>query len=227
MSGLRTVRGTRDLLPEVWRLRQIEEKACETASRYGYGEIATPIFEFTEVFTRTLGDTSDVVSRRCIPSRTGAATASRCGQRTPPASSAPSSPRTSTRVCSRVFYRGPMFRYERPQEGRLRQFHQVGVELLGVADPLADVEVISGCRFLDRARARRKFSSSPPSVIQVALTIALAWSNTWKSIGNGCRPIAWRLGQEPASYSGFQGSPAIRRSSPARKAGRGAQRTLA
>jgi histidyl-tRNA synthetase len=144
MSGLRTVRGTRDLLPEdSRRLRQIEEKACETASRYGYGEIATPIFEFTDVFTRTLGDTSDVVSKEMytFEDRGGDSLTLR-PENTAGIVRAFLSENLNARLPLRVFYRGPMFRYERPQKGRLRQFHQVGVELLGVADPLADVEVI-------------------------------------------------------------------------------------
>jgi histidyl-tRNA synthetase len=144
MSGLRTVRGTRDLLPEdSRRLRQIEEKAYETASRYGYGEIATPIFEFTEVFTRTLGDTSDVVSKEMytFEDRGGDSLTLR-PENTAGIVRAFLSENLNARLPLRVFYRGPMFRYERPQKGRLRQFHQVGVELLGVADPLADVEVI-------------------------------------------------------------------------------------
>ncbi len=144
MSGLRTVRGTRDLLPEDSRLlRHIEEKAWETARRYGYGEIETPIFEFDEVFARTLGDTSDVVTKEMYTF------ADRGGDRltlrpenTAGIVRAFISNNLSARLPLRVFYRGPMFRYERPQKGRLRQFHQVGVELLGAAHPLADVEVI-------------------------------------------------------------------------------------
>ena len=145
MSGLQTVRGTRDLLPEdSRRLRFIEERAFETARRYGYGEVATPIFEFTEVFARTLGDTSDVVTKEMYTF------ADRGGDRltlrpenTAGIVRAFISNGLAARLPLRVFYRGPMFRYERPQKGRLRQFHQVGVELLGVADPLGDVEVIA------------------------------------------------------------------------------------
>jgi histidyl-tRNA synthetase len=145
MSGLRTVRGTRDLLPEDSRLlRHVEEKAWETAQRYGYGEIETPIFEFHEVFARTLGDTSDVVTKEMytFDDRGGDRLTLR-PENTAGIVRAFISNNLSARLPLRVFYRGPMFRYERPQKGRLRQFHQVGVELLGVADPLADVEVIA------------------------------------------------------------------------------------
>jgi histidyl-tRNA synthetase len=148
MSGLRTVRGTRDLLPEdSRRLRFIEERACETARRYGYGEIATPIFEFTEVFARTLGDTSDVVTKEMytFEDRGGDSLTLR-PENTAGIVRAFISNNLSARLPMRIFYRGPMFRYERPQKGRLRQFNQVGIELLGVADPLGDVEVIALAR---------------------------------------------------------------------------------
>lgn len=144
MSGLRTVRGTRDLLPEdSLRLRRVEATAWETARRYGYGEVETPIFEFDEVFKRTLGDTSDVVTKEMytFEDRGGDGLTLR-PENTAGIVRAFISNNLAARLPLRVFYRGPMFRYERPQKGRLRQFHQVGVELLGVADPLADVEVI-------------------------------------------------------------------------------------
>ena len=144
MVDLRPVRGTRDFLPDESRLRRHVERTAEAiAARFGYGEIATPIFEFTEVFQRTLGDSPTLSPRRCTRSPIATVIASPCGRRTPPASSAPSSRNgLGQRLPLRAYYQGPMFRYERPQKGRLRQFHQVGVELIGVADPLADVEVI-------------------------------------------------------------------------------------
>lgn len=145
MSGLRTVRGTHDLLPEdSRRMRAVEDAAFATARRYGYGEIATPIFEFTEVFARTLGDTSDVVTKEMytFEDRGGDSLTLR-PENTAGIVRAFISNSLSARLPVRAFYRGPMFRYERPQKGRLRQFHQVGVELLGIADPLGDVEVIA------------------------------------------------------------------------------------
>lgn len=144
MSELRTVRGTRDFLPEDSRsLRLVEERTQAVASRWGYGEVATPIFEFTEIFARTLGDTSDVVTKEMytFEDRGGDGLTLR-PENTAGIVRAFISNNLAARLPLRVFYRGPMFRYERPQKGRLRQFHQVGVELLGVADPLADVEVI-------------------------------------------------------------------------------------
>src|SRR5512134_2592134 len=151
MPELRTVRGTRDFLPEDSRnFRFVEERAHAIASLWGYGEVATPIFEFTEVFARTLGDTSDVVTKEMytFPDRGGDQLTLR-PENTAGIVRAFISNGLAARLPLRAFYGGPMFRYERPQKGRLRQFHQVGVELLGVAEPLADVEVIAlGAAFL-------------------------------------------------------------------------------
>lgn len=148
MSNMRTVRGTRDLLPEdSRRMRAVEDAAFEAARRWGYGELVTPIFEFTDVFARTLGDTSDVVTKEMytFEDRGGDSLTLR-PENTAGIVRAFISNSLSARLPLRAFYRGPMFRYERPQKGRLRQFHQVGVELLGVADPLGDVEVIALAR---------------------------------------------------------------------------------
>ncbi len=145
MSSLQPVRGTHDLMPEdTRRHRFVEDTAFATARRYGYGEIATPIFEFTEVFARTLGETSDVVTKEMytFADRSGDSLTLR-PEGTAGVARAFISNGLAQQLPVKVFYRGPMFRHERPQKGRLRQFHQVGVELLGVENPLADVEVIA------------------------------------------------------------------------------------
>ncbi|MFO1152496.1 MAG: histidine--tRNA ligase [Rhodospirillales bacterium] len=144
MVDLRPVRGTRDFLPDESRLRRrIEGIFATTVERFGYGEIATPIFEFTEVFQRTLGDTSDIVTKEMytFADRNGDRITLR-PENTAGIVRAVLSNKLTQQLPLRAYYQGPMFRYERPQKGRLRQFHQVGVELIGVADPLADVEVI-------------------------------------------------------------------------------------
>jgi histidyl-tRNA synthetase len=151
MSSLQPVRGTRDLLPAESRChRRIEQTAFDAAVRYGYGEIMTPIFEFTEVFARSLGDTSDIVSKEMytFEDRGGSSITLR-PENTAGVVRAFISNKLTQQIPLKLFYRGPMFRYERPQKGRLRQFHQVGVELLGVAEPFADVEVVAlGAAFL-------------------------------------------------------------------------------
>ena len=161
MSALQPVRGTHDLLPEeARRHRRVEEVAREIAERYGYGEIETPIFEFTEVFSRTLGDTSDVVTKEMytFTDRGGESLTLR-PEGTAGVARAFISGGLSQHLPLKLFYRGPMFRYERPQKGRLRQFHQVGVELLGVDSPLADAEVIAmGAHILEALGVRGRIT---------------------------------------------------------------------
>ncbi|MDR3438580.1 histidine--tRNA ligase [Telmatospirillum sp.] len=145
MSTLQPVRGTHDLLPdEARRHRLVEEIAFGIARRYGFGEIITPIFEFTEVFSRNLGETTDVVSKEMysFTDRSGESLTLR-PEGTAGVARAFISGGLSQHLPLKLFYRGPMFRYERPQKGRQRQFHQLGIELLGIEGPQADVEAIT------------------------------------------------------------------------------------
>ncbi|MFT5539789.1 MAG: histidyl-tRNA synthetase [Alphaproteobacteria bacterium] len=152
LASLQPVRGTHDLLPEEGRKhRHIVDAARGLAERYGYEEMATPIFEFTDVFKRTLGDTSDVVTKEMytFEDRSGDQITLR-PEGTAGIARALISGGLGQSLPLKFFYWGPMFRHERPQKGRLRQFHQIGVELLGVAAPLGDVEVIAlGAHILD------------------------------------------------------------------------------
>ncbi len=145
VSSLQPVRGTHDLIGEDRRrFNHVVETARRIVSLYGFDEWATPVFEDTRVFSRSLGDTSDVVSKEMytFEDRGGESLTLR--------------PEGTAAICralvtngltqslpQKVFYAGPMFRYERPQKGRYRQFHQIGAELLGAAEPLADAEVIA------------------------------------------------------------------------------------
>lgn len=145
MAKLQPVRGTHDLLPDRARaFRRVADAARTVAGRYGYHEMATPIFEFSEVFKRTLGDTSDIVTKEMytFTDRSGAEVTLR-PEGTAGVARAVISGGLAQHMPLKYFYAGPMFRYERPQKGRLRQFHQIGVELLGVAEPVGDVEVIA------------------------------------------------------------------------------------
>jgi histidyl-tRNA synthetase len=150
VSSLQPVRGTHDLLPDdARRHRYVEETAFSVVKCYGYGEIVTPIFEFTEVFSRTLGETSDVVTKEMYTFTMGDETLTLRPEGTAGVARAFISGGLSQNLPLKLFYRGAMFRHERPQKGRQRQFHQVGVEFLGVESPLADVEVVSmGWRML-------------------------------------------------------------------------------
>lgn len=145
MASLQPVRGTRDILPEdARRHRHIVTTALSVAERYGFGEISTPVFEFTDVFSRTLGDTSDIVTKEMYSflDRSDESLTLRPEGTAGVARAFISGGMTNSLPC-KFFYAGPMFRYERPQKGRQRQFHQFGVELLGVPTPQADVEVIA------------------------------------------------------------------------------------
>ncbi|MGA8755121.1 MAG: histidine--tRNA ligase [Stellaceae bacterium] len=151
MPLLQPVRGTQDLLPEAMRRhRQVKEAARRTAELYGFAEIATPIFEFTDVFARPIGEGTDIVSKEMytFEDRGGEEITLRPENTAGVVRSILSNGLVQSAPL-KFFYEGPMFRYERPQKGRFRQFHQIGVELIGVAQPQADIEVIAlGCRVL-------------------------------------------------------------------------------
>lgn len=139
-------RGTRDFLPEqAERFRRLEEAAVRLASQYGYGEMRTPIFEYSELFERGVGESTDIVEKEMY-------TFQDRGER-----SLTLRPEGTAGVVrafvehklyngplpAKYFYFGPMFRYEKPQAGRYRQLWQFGIELLGAEGPRADVEVIA------------------------------------------------------------------------------------
>ena len=157
MSQLRPARGTHDLFGEdLRRHRKVADTGRAIAGRYGYGEIATPIFEFTEVFQRTLGETSDVVTKEMytFEDRGGDSMTLR-PENTAGVVRAVITGGLTQDLPLKFFYYGPMFRFERPQKGRLRQFHQIGVELLGANEALGDVEVIAiGAHLLDELGIR-------------------------------------------------------------------------
>jgi histidyl-tRNA synthetase len=145
MPALQPARGTQDLLPEAARRhRRVGDTAREMAALYGFAEIATPIFEFTEVFARPIGEHTDIVSKEMytFTDRGGEEVTLR-PENTAGVVRAVLSNGLTQATPLKFFYSGPMFRYERPQKGRFRQFHQIGVELLGVAQPQADIEVIA------------------------------------------------------------------------------------
>ena len=134
MASMQPVRGTRDLLPNEFRVhKMVSDLACSIATRYGFQEVDTPIFEFTEVFARTLGDTSDIVTKEMYTflDKNGASITLR-PEYTAGIVRMLLSNSLLRNLPIKVFGRGPMFRYERPQKGRQRQFHQINIELIGV-----------------------------------------------------------------------------------------------
>ena len=142
---LQPVRGTHDLLPEEAAAhRAVIETARAIGALAGYHEIATPVFEFSEIFHRTLGETSDVVSKETysFTDRGGESLTLR-PEFTASLARAYISNGLQSQLPCKWFYAGAAFRYERPQKGRQRQFHQIGLEYLGCATHHADVELIS------------------------------------------------------------------------------------
>jgi len=138
------VRGTHDLYGEECQKHlKVIETARKITQWYGYDEIITPIFEFEGVFHR-LGETSDVVSKETytFTDRGGDSLTLR-PECTAPVVRAAISNGLTQQLPLKFFYAGSMFRYDRPQKGRFRQFEQVGVELCGVSEPQGDVEVIA------------------------------------------------------------------------------------
>ncbi len=151
MSQLQTVRGTRDLFQDTNRRhRFIEQTASRVVELYGFEEIQTPILEPAGLFKRGLGDTSDIVSKQMYLFKDlGGDELVLRPEGTAGVARAFIQEGMSQLTPLKLFYRGPMFRYERPQKGRYRQFHQFGVELLGVEKPQADLEVLAcGYRIL-------------------------------------------------------------------------------
>ena len=164
---MKAPRGTNDILPaEVPQWQLFEEKVREVCSLFGYNEIRTPIFEHTELFQRGVGEVTDIVAKemytfldrgkRSLTLRPeGTASVARAylehkmqGEAQP----------------IKVYYLGPMFRYDRPQAGRYRQFHQFGVEVFGTNEPTVDAEVIMLPVFFFKSLGLKEFTLEINSV---------------------------------------------------------------
>ncbi len=147
MGTIQALRGTRDILPdEIGYWQWVESMAREILARSAYQEIRTPIFEETTLFERGIGEATDVVGKEMytFKSRGDKYSITLRPEGTAGAVRAYIENRLYAKGgVQRIWYTGPMFRYERPQAGRQRQFHQIGVEVLGSADPRVDVEVIA------------------------------------------------------------------------------------
>ncbi|MBI4127040.1 MAG: histidine--tRNA ligase [Deltaproteobacteria bacterium] len=140
------VRGVEDIFPpEAVLWQQVEATARRIFNLYGYGEIRTPIIEPYELFARGVGEGSAVVEKQMytFPDRDNVMLALRPEGTAPVVRAYIESGTYATEALARYYYVGPMFRYERPQKGRQRQFHQIGVELFGTESPAADAEVIT------------------------------------------------------------------------------------
>jgi histidyl-tRNA synthetase len=143
-KNIQAIRGMHDILPEQSALWQfVEDRVRDTLDRYGYREMRTPILEMTELFRRSIGEVTDIVEKEMytFEDRNGDSLTLR-----------PEGTASCVRAgiengllhnqVQRIWYRGPMFRHERPQKGRYRQFHQMGVEAYGLDGPDIDIEII-------------------------------------------------------------------------------------
>ncbi|MBP0042709.1 MAG: histidine--tRNA ligase [Roseofilum sp. SBFL] len=145
MAQLQGIRGTRDILPdEVARWQWVEAIARKVLAQARYQEIRTPIFEQTELFARGIGEATDVVGKEMYTfTDRGDRSITLRPENTAGVVRSYIEHSLSSKGLQRLWYIGPMFRYERPQAGRQRQFHQLGLEAIGSADPRADAEVIA------------------------------------------------------------------------------------
>lgn len=139
-------KGTKDIMPDqVYKWHYIEKKWKEICERYGFKEIRTPIFEHTELFQRGVGDTTDIVQKEMYTFNDhGGRSITLKPEGTSPAVRAFIEHKLYAEVQPiKIYYDIPCFRYEKPQSGRLRQFHQFGVETFGTANMVADAEIIA------------------------------------------------------------------------------------
>ena len=144
-GAVRSVKGTRDLLPPetaVWAA--VEAVARRVFAAYGYGEVRTPVLEETELFVRSVGETTDIVGKEMytFPDKKGRSLTLRPENTAPVVRAFVEHGLHQLPAPVKLFYIGPQFRYERPQAGRYRQFHQIGAELLGDPGPLSDAELL-------------------------------------------------------------------------------------
>ncbi|MFM7340926.1 MAG: ATP phosphoribosyltransferase regulatory subunit, partial [Bacteroidota bacterium] len=143
---MQSIRGTKDILPqEIASWHAIENIIRSLTSQYGYQEIRTPIMEYAEVFKRSVGEETDIVGKEMytFPDRGGDDITLRPEATASVVRAAIQHNLTAQQQIARLYYVGPFFRYERPQKGRQRQFHQFGSELMGSATPEADIEILS------------------------------------------------------------------------------------
>jgi histidyl-tRNA synthetase len=143
---IKAVRGTRDIVPgEIYKWQYVESIARSVFSKFGFGEIRTPIFEHTELFIKGTGEVTDIVQKEMYTfTDKGGRSLTLRPEGTPPiVRSYLENSLSMDLPVSKLYYIAPMFRYERPQAGRYRQHYQLGAEIIGTASPTADAELIS------------------------------------------------------------------------------------
>ena len=146
MNQIRNIKGTHDILPEnTQRWQKLESIVNEVCSQFGYNEIRTPIFEETRLFSRSVGEDTDIVSKEMYTweDKDGTSLTLRPELTASVARTYIQHNMAAKSPIQRLYYMGPLFRRERPQKGRQRQFHQFGVEAFGSSNPEQDAEVIA------------------------------------------------------------------------------------
>ncbi|HEU4400540.1 MAG TPA: histidine--tRNA ligase [Candidatus Polarisedimenticolia bacterium] len=155
---IEAVKGVRDILPEeIGRWQFVEAGARETFELYGFREIRKPIFESTDLFARGIGEATDIVAKEMYTfvDRKGRSLTLRPENTAPVVRAYIEHGMQRGSEIERLYYIGPMFRYERPQKGRMRQFHQIGVEVFGSDNPALDAETLEmAMAFLERLGIR-------------------------------------------------------------------------
>ena len=139
-------KGTKDVMPqEAYKWHYLEEKFAETCRKYGFQEIRTPVFEHTELFHRGVGDTTDIVQKEMYTFKdfAGRSITLRPEGTSPVVRAYVEHKEYAGIQPNKYYYNIPCFRYEKPQSGRLREFHQFGVETFGTTDMMADAEIIA------------------------------------------------------------------------------------
>ncbi len=142
---IKVPKGTQDILPDdISKWYYIENKIREILTKYGYREIKTPVFEYTELFIRGIGESTDIVTKEMFtfPDRKGRSLTLRPEMTAPVVRAYLENKMDRASQVVKLFYIGPMFRCEKPQAGRFRQFNQFGIEVIGTKSPVVDVEVI-------------------------------------------------------------------------------------
>jgi histidyl-tRNA synthetase len=159
MTKYSALKGIQDIFPpEIYIWQRVEEVAKDVFSAYGFQELRAPIIESTDIFIRSIGETTDIVEKEMytFSDKAGRSITLRPEGTAPVVRCYVENHLYNLPSPQKFFYSGPMFRYERPQKGRSRQFYQIGVEAFGVEEPKIDAEILSMLKlFLEKAGLRR------------------------------------------------------------------------
>src|SRR5580765_9007006 len=140
------VKGMNDIVsPEAWKWQFLEQQARDVLEAFAYSELRTPVLEYTPLFVRSVGEVTDVVEKQMytFDDRDGRSVSLRPEGTASAVRAYIENAQWNKEPVTRWYYLGPMFRHERAQRGRLRQFHQVGAELFGAGEPSVDAEMIA------------------------------------------------------------------------------------